>query len=251
MKMKIGKIKAKLLKTLVNATKSVMNETKFSFNEYGLEVNCVDESHACMVSISLEPDSFEAYDLKEDEGEDIGVELGRLSNGLSVMDDDEQVSLTSKGGRFIIKGPTATLSCAKIDTTAMEEAQMPSLPFEQFCAVRMGGPDLQKMIKALAKVPDVEVIQFSYKGGTLEISAKSDYEDLVMRPNIEVESQMMSPCVSTYDRELLEKIVKGAGEGPVTLKFSTDFPIVIDGSFGEESGEITMLVAPRVVDDIT
>jgi DNA polymerase III sliding clamp (beta) subunit (PCNA family) len=257
--MKIGKIKAKLLKTVVSSARALAEETAFFFDVNGLLVNCMDESHSCMVSIAIEPEAFGSYDLDDDATEKIGVELGRLSNGLSVMNDDEDVLMSlgegKQDGKFILKSKTATLSCNKIDTATMEDPQMPNLPLDEYCQMKIESGEIQKAIKALSKVGDTklgdgQLIRFHFNAGVLEMKVKTDYEELVLRPAIETRSKPMDSAEATYDREFMVDLMKALTEGTVKISFSDKKPIVLQSSFADGNGDLAMFAAPRIVEEL-
>lgn len=244
--MKIGNIKAKTLKAIVTAAKTLVDEAKFEFAEDGLMVNVVDKSHSAMANISVEPEGFTAYGLEE--AVEIGVELHRLLNVLTVMPDDDEVSLLFQGGKFYLKTPLTTMSCANIDTTVMDKASMPNVDFDDLCEIRVEAAELLKSIRVVSKVPDCDLITFSLKDKVFEIKVKSDYEELIMKPEIEIKRSIDS--VVTYDKSLLTELMKGMTDGEVTIRFRSDYPIIFQFLFAEDKGDISLLQAPRVEGEI-
>ena len=83
-------INAETLRDAIDSVSSLVDEVKFSISEKGLELKAVDPANVAMVSLKIGNDAFEYF--KADQGE-IGVDLVRLSDVLSMADKGENVQL--------------------------------------------------------------------------------------------------------------------------------------------------------------
>ena len=83
-------INAETLRDAMEAVSSLVDEVKFSITEKGLEIKAVDPANVAMVSLKIGADAFEYFKTTPLE---IGVDLVRLNDVLSMADRGENVQL--------------------------------------------------------------------------------------------------------------------------------------------------------------
>ena len=83
-------INAETLRDAIEAVSSLVDEVKFTVLETGLELKAADPANVAMVSLKVGSEAFENFKATPSE---IGVDLVRLGNVLSMADKGENVQL--------------------------------------------------------------------------------------------------------------------------------------------------------------
>jgi len=154
-----------------------VDEVKFSISEKGLELKAVDPANVAMVSLRIRAEAFDFF--KADQGE-IGVDLVRLSDVLSMADKGENVQLELDEESHKLKIGVGSLSytLSLIDPSAIrKEPRIPELDLPAH--VTLPGAELRRAVKAAEKVSDHVVLGVSDEGFYME--AKGDIDSLKLK----------------------------------------------------------------------
>jgi len=122
-----------------------VDEVKFSISEKGLELKAVDPANVAMVSLRIRAEAFDFF--KADQGE-IGVDLVRLSDVLSMADKGENVQLELDEESHKLKIGVGSLSytLSLIDPSAIrKEPRIPELDLPAH--VTLPGAELRRAVK--------------------------------------------------------------------------------------------------------
>src|SRR3989454_8536207 len=85
-----GKVKADVLKEVVDVVSTLVDEAKFNVGKDSIIVKAVDPAHVAMVDLSLDRGAFEAY--KADEGE-LGIDMDKMKEILRLAKAREAIAL--------------------------------------------------------------------------------------------------------------------------------------------------------------
>ena len=83
MLMEIKTVQAGAFKTLIEAMKDILIEAPFEFDETGLKVMAMDNSHTVLVYVKLNSKNFEVYNCKK--AFTIGVHMSNMYKVIKTM----------------------------------------------------------------------------------------------------------------------------------------------------------------------
>jgi proliferating cell nuclear antigen len=236
-------INAEALRDAIEAVSSLVDEVKFSLSEKGLELRAVDPANVAMVSLVVRPEAFDY--LKVTPGE-IGVDLVRLSDVLSMADKGENVQLELDEENHKLKIGVGSLSytLSLIDPTAIKkEPRIPELDLPAH--VTLPGGELRRAVKAAEKVSDHVILGVSDESFYME--AKGDIDSLKLKiPSTELLGMKPGEARSLFSLDYLEDMSKAIGKATeVTLEMGIDYPLRVNFKLGQ-SIDISYLLAPRI-----
>jgi len=236
-------INAENLRDAIESVSSLVDEVKFSISEKGLELKAVDPANVAMVSLRVRAEAFDFF--KADQGE-IGVDLVRLSDVLSMADKGENVGLELDEENHKLKIGVGSLSytLSLIDPTAIrKEPRIPELDLPAH--VTLPGVELRRAVKAAEKVSDHVVMGVSDEGFYME--AKGDIDSLKLKiPSTELLGMKPGEARSLFSLDYLEDMSKSISKAPeVTLEMGIDYPLRVNFKLGQFV-EISYLLAPRI-----
>lgn len=236
-------INAETLRDAIEAVSSLVDEVKFSLSEKGIELKAVDPANVAMVSLKIGAEAFDYF--KATQGE-IGVDLVRLSDVLSMADKGEtvQLELDEESHKLKIGVGSLSYTLSLIDPTAIrKEPRIPELDLPAH--VTLPGGELRRAVKAAEKVSDHVILGVSDEGFYME--AKGDIDSLKLKiPSTELLGMKPGEARSLFSLDYLEDMSKSIGKaGEVTLELGIDYPLRVNFRIGQ-SVEINYLLAPRI-----
>lgn len=239
-------INAQNLRDAIESVSSLVDEVKFSISEKGLELKAVDPANVAMVSLRIRAEAFEFFKAEPCE---IGVDLVRLSDVLSMADKGENVGLELDEENHKLKIGVGSLSytLSLIDPTAIrKEPRIPELDLPAH--VTLPGVELRRAVKAAEMVSDHVVLGVSNEGFYME--AKGDIDSLKLKiPSTELLGLKPGEARSLFSLDYLEDMSKSIRKAPeVTLEMGIDYPLRANFKLGQFA-EINYLLAPRLESD--
>jgi len=236
-------INAEALRDAIEAVSSLVDEVKFSLSEKGLELKAVDPANVAMVSLVVRPEAFDYFKVTPGE---IGVDLVRLSDVLSMADKGENVQLELDEENHKLKIGVGSLSytLSLIDPTAIKkEPKIPELDLPAH--VTLPGGELRRAVKAAEKVSDHVILGVSDESFYME--AKGDIDSLKLKiPSTELLGMKPGEARSLFSLDYLEDMSKAIGKATeVTLEMGIDYPLRVNFKLGQ-SIDISYLLAPRI-----
>ena len=130
------KIKAKYLKELVGVLCCLTDEVKLRFEKNGLNIAVVDPGHIAMLNIHLSNDAFEDYTILNN---DIGLDLNKFRNILTISKPDDRVKLSLDDNKFISNVGNITHEIGMVDPAGITDVNIPELDFKNKVVVITGG----------------------------------------------------------------------------------------------------------------
>ena len=239
-------INAETLRDAIEAVSSLVDEVKFVVLETGLELKASDPANVAMVSLKVGPESFEYFKATPSE---IGVDLVRLSDVLSMADKGENVQLELDEESHKLKIGVGSLSytLSLIDPTAMrKEPNIPELDLPAH--VTLPGGELRRAVKAAEKVSDHVIFGVSDEGFYME--AKGDIDSLGLKiPSTELLGMKPGEARSLFSLDYLKNMSKAISKSnEVTLELGIDYPLMVNFKLGR-SLEVIYLLAPRIEEE--
>jgi len=242
-----AKVKAEVLKTVLDAVNTLVDEAKIQVTPDGLSLKAVDPAHVAMVDLSLGKGAFQEY-----KGGDLemGVDLDKLKDILKLAGSGDTIELEYKEDthRLVFRIGHITRRMALVDTANMGDPKVPNLNLPSRITLTAG--ELQQGIKASEAVSDH--IALSADGDTFELIADGDTDQVHLKlagdDLLKIESPEAARSLFSLDYLAnMAKVVKGAD--PITLNLGTDYPVKIEFDIADGGGHVTYLLAPRIESD--
>lgn len=235
-------ISAENLRDAVEAVSSLVDEVKFSISEKGLELKAVDPANVAMVSLRIDASAFEFF--KSTPGE-IGIDLVRLSDLLSMADRGENIrlELDEENHKLNIGVGSLSYTLSLIDPSAIrKEPRLPDLDLPAH--VILPGTELRRAVKAAEKVSDHVVLGVT--DDLFFMEAKGDIDSLKLKiPSSELLGLKPGEARSLFSLDYLSDMAKSIGKASeVTLELGVDYPLRIN--FKINQVEVSYLLAPRI-----
>jgi len=236
-------ISAETLRDAIEAVSSLVDEVKFAISENGVELRAVDPANVAMISLKIGAEAFEFFEATPGE---IGVDLVRLSDVLSMADKGENVQLELDEENHKLKIGVGSLSytLSLIDPTAIrKEPRIPELDLPAH--VTLAGGELRRAVKAAEKVSDHVILGVA--DDTFYMEAKGDIDSLKLKiPSTELLGLKPGEARSLFSLDYLSDMSKSIGKASeVTLELGMDYPLRISFKIGQNV-DINYLLAPRI-----
>jgi proliferating cell nuclear antigen len=236
-------INAETLRDAIEAVSSLVDEVKFSISEKGVELKAVDPANVAMVSLKIGSEAFEFF--KTTPGE-IGVDLVRFTDVLSMADKGEnvQLELDEENRKLKIGVGSLSYTLSLIDPSAIrKEPKIPELDLPAH--VTLHGSELRRAVKAAEKVSDHVVLGVS--DDVFFMEAKGDIDSLRLNiPSTELLGLKPGEARSLFSLDYLEDMSKSIGKAQeVTLELGMDYPLRVGFKIGQAI-EVNYLLAPRI-----
>ena len=239
-----AKIKAEILKTLIDVTSPLVSEVKLNINKDGISLRAVDPAHVAMVDLHISKDAFEEFQADELE---LGLDIDKLNGIMRLSNTGDTVSLEydEKSNRLIIKIENLTRRMALIDTAGMPDPKMPTLDLPG--KVILKASEITKGVKAseaisdhLALIVTEDAFEVFAEGDTDTVNLKLPKESLV-------ELTADGKYKSLFSIDYLSNMIKPLkGDSSIIINVGNDNPTRVEFDIAESKGHVTYLLAPRI-----
>lgn len=242
-----AKVKAEVLKTVLDAVAPLVDEVKLQCTPEGINLKAVDPAHVAMVDLSVGKGAFQEF--KADDM-DMGIDLDKLKDILKLAGSQDVIELEYKedAHRLVFKIGHITRRMALVDTQNMGDPKVPNLNLPNQVTITSG--ELQQGIKASEAVSDH--IALVAEGTSFELVAEGDTDQVHLRLEgdelVKIEAPDRSRSLFSLDYfSNMAKVVKNTD--PITLHLGTDYPVKLEFSIADGAGHVTYLLAPRIESD--
>lgn len=240
-------IESEKLKDTIEAVSSIVDEAKINLTPDGMSIRAVDPANVAMVSLSLKSGAFEEFTATDGE---LGVDLNRFSDILGMAEKAETVELEldEETHKMVIRMSGLTYNISLLDPASIrKEPKIPQLDLP--AVIVLAGNDLKRAVKAAEKVSDHMAMGVEGESFYLEAEGDSDRMRLDM-----VKDQLISlqpaDARALYSLDYLSDMIKSAGRSnEVTIELGKDFPVKLNFTIANGSGEVNYLLAPRIETD--
>lgn len=245
-----ARVRAEVLKELVNVVSTLVDEVKLRVEEEGLSLKAVDPAHVAMVEAQLNKGAFEEYKVEACE---LGLDIDKLKDALSLARAGDEVVIhqDTERNRLVLNIGNLTRAMPLIDTTGMPDPKVPKLELPTTIVVR--GSEVAQGIKASKSVADH--IELSANPDAFELKCEGDNQNLVnlLLDKAQLEELECKENVrSLFSLDYFSQMVGAAkGDRNVTLRLGNDFPVLVEFELAENDltgaqGWAKYLLAPRI-----
>ena len=212
-----------LMKEIVDLISVLTEEAKLVWKENGLQINVVDGSHAALLSATIGDACFETYEVEPVE---IGLEIGKLREFLSVFGPSDLVELDYDEaiGAINVRVGAAHRIIRVCDTN---EPKMPQLSFDSRATI-----DASKFYNALNLAHFIgELVDLSLDSNQMSVSCNvSPTNSVNVRFDAGELSELVAPnpTQSTYSLQFLDPLTRKLASGltdSITLEFQDEYPL--------------------------
>jgi proliferating cell nuclear antigen len=260
-------VQAAAFKNLIEATKELLTETNIEFDEKGMRIVAMDESHTVLVHLRLNADKFEEYICNEPRI--AGVSIPNLFKVFKSTNNNEILTIyidsrneNMLGIRFE-NGDQKEISEYEVNLMDLNEEQIDIPDIEYPFTFDYPSARLQKICRNLKNLAPKHIeIQYVTKRNELIFSANSDIannhrirlqasensDDCLKMVKVPDDNEMY---VGNFNLEKLTDFTKCSGLGNnVQICLKSDNPLILIYPIGY-MGEITLCLAPmKILEDL-
>jgi len=239
-----AKVKAEVLKGIIDVTSPLVNEVKFNITKDGISLRAVDPAHVAMVDLSLKNEAFEQYNATEME---LGVDMDKFSSIMRLANSGNSVSLEfdEKANRLIISIGNLVRKMALIDTAGMPDPKMPNLELPG--KVVLKASEILQGVRASEAVSDHLSLTMNKDNFELFAEGDTDTVNLTLPKDILVDLSANGKYKSLFSIDYFSNMIKPVkGEEPITIYLGNDNPTRVEFDIADTKGHVTYLLAPRI-----
>ncbi|HEB37085.1 MAG TPA: proliferating cell nuclear antigen (pcna) [Thermoplasmatales archaeon] len=239
-----AKVKAEIVKAIIDITSHLVNEAKFNITPKGLSLRAVDPAHVAMVDLNLKASAFEEY--KADEME-LGIDLDKLGGILKLAGSGDSISLEydENSNKLTIKIGNLIRKMGVLDTAGMPDPKVPNLNLP--ARLTLKASELFQGVRASEAISDHVALTATKDAFELFAEGDTDTVNLKLPKDLLVDMEVPEKCKSLFSIDYFSNMVKPVkGDEPITIYLGNDNPIKMEFDFAEKNGHVTYLLAPRI-----
>ncbi|MCD6237083.1 MAG: proliferating cell nuclear antigen (pcna) [Thermoplasmata archaeon] len=239
-----AKVKAEIVKAIIDITSHLVNEAKFNITPKGLSLRAVDPAHVAMVDLNLKASAFEEY--KADEME-LGIDLDKLGGILKLAGSGDSISLEydENSNKLTIKIGNLIRKMGVLDTAGMPDPKVPNLNLP--ARLTLKASELFQGVRASEAISDHVALTATTDAFELFAEGDTDTVNLKLPKDLLVDIEVPEKCKSLFSIDYFSNMVKPVkGDEPITIYLGNDNPIKMEFDFAEKNGHVTYLLAPRI-----
>jgi proliferating cell nuclear antigen len=239
-----AKLKADILKEMVDVVSTLVDEAKFNVGKDSIAVKAVDPAHVAMVDLSLDRSAFEGYKAEEAE---LGIDMDKMKEILRLAKAGDVISLNhdEDKNRLVVAVGNTTRRMSLVDTAGMSDPKVPSLNLPAKLTVRTD--ELRQAIRASESVSDHIALKASNEGFEVVSEGDTDTVSHMVSKDMLDELQAKDAVRSLFPLDYFSNMVKAISSAQtVTLYLGTDYPVKMEFKIAAGKGEVKYLLAPRI-----
>lgn len=239
-----AKVKAEVLKEVVDVVSTLVDEAKFNIGRDSAGVKAVDPAHVAMVDLTLDRSAFDAY--KAEEGE-LGLDMDKMKEILRLARSGDAISLVhdEDKNRLVVTVGNTTRRMSLVDTAGMSDPKVPSLNLPAKLTVRTD--ELRQGIRASESISDHIALKASASGFEIVSEGDTDTVSHVVPKELLEDLQCKDAVRSLFPLDYFSNMVKAITTAPsVTISLGTDYPVKLEFRIAGGKGEVKYLLAPRI-----
>ncbi len=240
-------IDVNLLKDSIESLSVLVDEARFRISPEGIAVRAVDPANVAMVSFDLPASAFDEFEADDSE---IGMDLSKVTDILSVIDKKENImmELDEMSQKILLKIGGLSYTISLLDpSTIRAEPKIPQLDLP--AKVVLNGMDLRKAVRAAEKISDHMILGVENDLFYMEAEGDTDSVRLNMTRDQLIDLKP-GDARSLFSLDYLSDIAKPASKSnEVTLLLGQDFPLMINFAIPNSDGKVGYLLAPRIESD--
>ena len=239
-----AKVKADVLKEVVDVVSTLVDEAKFNVGKDAVSVKAVDPAHVAMVDLALDRSAFEQY--KAEEGE-LGIDMDKMKEILRLAKGGEVISLAhdEEKNRLVVAVGNTTRRMSLVDTAGMSDPKVPSLSLPAKVTIRTD--ELRQGIRASESISDHIALKASSAGFEIVSEGDTDTVSHAVPKDLLEELQCKDAVRSLFPLDYFSNMVKAISSAPsVTLYLGSDYPVKLEFKIAGGKGDVRYLLAPRI-----
>jgi len=241
------KIKADVLKELVDVVSTLVDEAKFNITKDAVGVKAVDPAHVAMVDLNVDRGAFEAY--RADECE-LGIDMDKVKEVLRLAKAGDVISMRheEEKNRLVVSVGNTTRRMSLVDTAGMSDPKVPSLNLPAKVSVRTD--ELRQGIRASESVSDHIALLAGPDGFEIVSEGDTDTVSHKVPKDLLEELQAKESVRSLFPLDYFSNMVKAISTAPtVRLYLGNDYPVKMEFDIAAGKGQVKYLLAPRIESD--
>ena len=242
-----AKIKAEILKEVVDVISALVDEAKFNLTSDGLSLRAVDPAHVAMLDLSLQKKAFEEFKAKECE---LGIDIDKLKDVLKLAGPGDILDMEhdEEKNRLVLDVGNITRRMALVDTAGMSDPKVPNLTLPAKLVVASN--ELRRGLRAAEAVSDHVALIASSDSFEMVSEGDTDSVNLKLPKALLKELDCKESQKSLFSLDYFSTMVKAIGtSSEVTLFLGTDYPINLEFDIADGNGHVKYLLAPRIESD--
>ena len=239
-----AKVKAAVLREVVDVISTLVDEAKVTAGKDGLLVKAVDPAHVAMVDLTLDRSAFEAY--KADDTE-LGLDMDKLKEVLKLSRADDTLAMSHEEdkNRLVVHVGNITRRMSLVDTAGMSDPKVPNLNLPGKVKVRT--EELRQGIRASESVSDHIALIATPDG--FEIVSEGDTDSAILKLPKDMLDELVckEKIRSLFPLDYFSNMIKAIGSAPtVTMYMGSDYPVRMEFDIAGGKGQVKYLLAPRI-----
>ena len=238
------KVKANVLKDLIDVTSPLVNEVKFNISKNELSLRAVDPAHVAMIDLRIASDAFEEYKTEDLE---LGIDMDKFASIMRLANSEQMVSLEfdQKQNRLVIQIGNLVRKMALIDTAGMPDPKMPNLDLPGKVVVKAS--ELIQGVRASESISDHLAITMKKDSFQLYAEGDTDTVDLTIPKDMLIELSTNEKVKSLFSIDYFSNMIKSVkANEAVTIHLGNDNPTKVEFNVAQSKGHVTYLLAPRI-----
>src|SRR5213594_576145 len=239
-----AKVKAEILKEVVDVISTLVDEAKFNITKDAVTVKAVDPAHVAMVDLSLERGTFESY--RADDGE-LGLDMDKIKEVLKLARPTDVISITheEEKNRLVLNVGNTTRRMSLVDTAGMSDPKVPSLNLPAKVTIR--ADELRQGIRASESVSDHIALIVNPDGFEIVSEGDTDSASLKLPKDMLDELVCKEKVRSLFPLDYFSNMIKAIGSAQtVTMHMGNDYPVRMEFDIAGGKGQVKYLLAPRI-----
>lgn len=239
-----AKVKAEVLKEVVDVVSTLVDEAKFNAGKDSLIVKAVDPAHVAMVDMKVNSDAFDSY--KADDME-LGVDMDKVKEVLKLAKAGDIIAMTydEDKNRLIVNVGNITRRMSLVDTAGMADPKVPSLNLPARLVIRTD--ELRQGIRASESVSDHIALVTSPEGFEMTSEGDTDSVSLKLPKEMLDELQCKEQVRSLFPLDYFSNMIKSISTAStVSMYLGNDYPVKLEFKVAGGKGDVRYLLAPRI-----
>jgi len=238
------KVKANVLKDLIDVTSPLVNEVKFNISKNEISLRAVDPAHVAMIDLRITSDAFEEYKTEDLE---LGIDMDKFASIMRLANSEQMVNLefNQKQNRLVIQIGNLVRKMALIDTAGMPDPKMPNLDLPGKVVVKAS--ELSQGVKASESISDHLAITMKKDSFQLYAEGDTDTVDLTIPKDMLIDLSTSEKVKSLFSIDYFSNMIKSVkANEAVTIHLGNDNPTKVEFNVAQSKGHVTYLLAPRI-----
>jgi len=245
-----AKVKAEVLKGIIDVTSPLVNEVKLNISKKGISLRAVDPAHVAMVDLELKNEAFEEFNAEDME---LGVDMDKFASIMRLASTGELAStgdliileLDEKTNRLVVQIGNLVRKMALIDTAGMPDPKMPNLDLPG--KVVLKASEIIQGVRASEAVSDHLALIMNKDNFELFAEGDTDTVNLTLPKDILVDLTANGKFKSLFSIDYFSNMIKPVkGDEPITIYLGNDNPTRVEFNIADAKGHVTYLLAPRI-----